>query len=289
MTALIFGANGQDGHYLTQLCRSRGMDVVPVSRTGTDVRADVASYDAVESLVKQHQPGMIFHLAANSTTAHSAALENHATIATGSLNILEAVYKNCPTAKVFITGSGVQFENRGLPISENDPFVATSPYGISRIQSVYAARYYRTLGIKAYVGYLFHHESPLRKPHHVSRKIVDAVRRIAAGDTQMIELGDISVRKEWTFAGDVSAGILCLMDQENVFEAVIGSGVPYSIEDWLSECFTSIGRDWRESVRLKPGFSAEYSLLVSNPATIKSLGWVPKVSFSDLAKMMMSH
>jgi len=132
--------------------------------------------------------------------------QNHATIATGSLNVLEAVYKHSPAARVFITGSGVQFENRGVPISETDPFEASSLYGVSRIASVYAARYYRSLGVKAYVGYLFHHESPLRKPHHVSRKIVDAVRRISAGSDEIIELGDVSVRKEWTFAGDVAGG-----------------------------------------------------------------------------------
>ena len=61
------------------------------------------------------------------------------------LNILEAVKRHCPESKVFITGSGVQFENKGVPISETDNFEANSPYAIARIQSVYAARYYRKL------------------------------------------------------------------------------------------------------------------------------------------------
>jgi GDPmannose 4,6-dehydratase len=285
--ALIFGANGQDGHYLSEQCRLSGMQVVAVSRSRGDAVADVADYNAVASLIQQHQPGMIFHLAANSSTSHQAGFENHATISTGSLNVLEAVYRQSPKCKVFITGSGVQFENRGLPISETDPFAATSMYSVSRIHSVYAARYYRSLGMKAYVGYLFHHESPLRKPHHVSRIIVDAVRRIDGGQQEMIELGDISVRKEWTFAGDVARGILCLTSQEHVFEAVIGSGEPYSIEDWLAECFGQIGRNWQDFVRIKPRFSAEYKMLVSDPATIKSLGWSPQTSFCDLAKMML--
>ena len=66
-----------------------------------------------------------------------------------------------------------------MPISETDNFEAKSPYSIARIQSVYAARYFRSLGIKVYVGYLFHHESPLRKDNHVSKMITNAVKRIA--------------------------------------------------------------------------------------------------------------
>jgi len=75
--------------------------------------------------------------------------------------------------------------------------------------------------------------------------------------------------------------------QDKVFEATIGSGLPYSIEDWLRECFGLIGRDWKDSVRIKPSFAAEYKMLVSNPGTIKSLGWEPKVTFAGLAEMMV--
>ena len=79
--------------------------------------------------------------------------------------------------KVFLAGSGLQFANRGEPLHETDPFDASSAYSVERIHSVYSARYFRTLGVRVYVGYLFHHESPLRKPTHVSQKIVQAVKQ----------------------------------------------------------------------------------------------------------------
>jgi GDPmannose 4,6-dehydratase len=289
MTALIFGANGQDGYYLAERCRARGMRVIGVSRSSGDRLADVGCYEDVAALVRELEPALIFHLSANSTTSHSTGLENHHTIATGGLNVLEAAHRHCKSAKVFITGSGVQFENRGFPIRETDPFVASSLYAVSRIQAVYAARYYRSLGLRAYVGYLLHHESPLRKAHHVSQKIVSAVRRIAAGSSEVLELGDVSVRKEWTFAGDVAAGILQLMDQENIFEAMVGSGDAYSIEDWLVECFGLVVRDWKNHVRIKPGFVAEYKVLVCDPGTMKSLGWAAATGFSELARQMMNQ
>ncbi|MBF0499476.1 MAG: GDP-mannose 4,6-dehydratase [Candidatus Riflebacteria bacterium] len=288
MTAIIFGASGQDGFYLSEICKKRGIEPISVSRSVSPVRASVAEYGAVERLVKLYQPGYIFHLAANSTTRHDALFENHETISTGTLNILESVKRHSPQTRVFITGSGLQFKNRGEPISERDEFEANSAYSASRIHSVYAARYYRSIGIKAYVGYLFHHESPLRKPDHISQIIVQAAKRIAAGSNETIEVGDISVQKEWTFAGDISMGIFTLIDQDSVFEATIGSGVVYSIQDWLEKCFEIVGRNWRDHIRIRDGFKAEYRKLVSDSATIKSLGWVPELSIDQLARAMIS-
>lgn len=287
MNAIIFGINGQDGHYLSALCKARGLSVIGVSRSGGKwLKGDVSNRDQTESLIKTHQPRYIFHLAANSTTRHDALFENHETISTGTLNILEAVKRHSPDTKVFITGSGLQFVNTGIPISEHDEFEASCAYSVARIQSVYAARYYRSLGIRAYVGYLFHHESPFRKPNHVSKMIALATQRIAAGSNELIELGDISVEKEWTFAGDVAQGIFTLVEQDEIFEAVIGSGITYSIQDWLETCFKIIGKDWREHTLLREGFKPEYKRLVSNPAIIRSLGWVPSVGLSELAQTM---
>jgi len=288
LNALIFGANGQDGYYLSELCRCKNIEVIGVSRSGNWTKGDVACYDRVAELIKEHRPTFIFHVAANSTTQHDALFENHATISTGTLNILEATRLFSPESKVFIAGSGVQFENKGQPISETDTFEATSPYSISRIQSVYAARYFRSLGLKVYVGYLFHHESPLRKPGHVSQMIAFAVKRIANGSDEIIELGNLSVEKEWSFAGDIAKGIFTLVEQDEVFEVVIGSGTAYSIESWLEQCFGIIGKDWHNYVRVRPGFTPEYKRLVSNPKTINSLGWYPIVGLKDLAEIMIN-
>lgn len=289
MNVLIFGANGQDGFYLNQLCAEKKIRVIGVSRSDCNwVRGSVRDFNFVENLIKKKQPTYIFHLAANSSTKHDALFENHETISTGTLNILEAVKRHSPESRVFITGSGVQFKNKGLPIKETDEFEGNSPYSVARIQSVYAARYFRSLGLKVYVGYLFHHESPLRKSNHVSQMIAMAVKRIADGSDEVIELGDIFVEKEWMFAGDIARGILTLVEQDEVAESVIGSGIGYTIENWLDQCFGIIGKDWHDYVRLRPGFTPEYKRLVSNPETINSLGWVPTVGLKDLAELMIA-
>jgi GDPmannose 4,6-dehydratase len=287
MIGIIFGANGQDGYYLSKLLTKKSCQTIGVSRSGNWLSGDVSDFKLVEQLIRDYQPNYIFHLAANSTTKHEALFGNHHAIANGALNILEAVYRHSRHSKVFIVGSGIQFENTGQPISEKDNFKPSSPYAISRIYSVNLARYFRSLGIQTYVGYLFHHESPLRQVNHVSRNIIDSVKLIAMGGNKIIRLGDIAVEKEWTFAGDIVRGILTLVEQDGIYEATIGSGIGYSIREWLEICFDIIGKDWTKFVAIDAAFEPEYKRLISNPATIYSLGWKPIISIKELAKMML--
>ena len=290
MKAIIFGINGQDGYYLKEIFQKRKIEVIGVSRSSGDwIQGDVSNFNFIENFIKSVKPDYIFHFAANSTTKHGALFENHETISTGTLNILESVKRHSPESRVFITGSGVQFENKGNPISETDSFEATSPYSIARIQSVYAARYFRSLGLKVYVGYLFHHESPLRKNNHVSKMIADAVKRIADGSNEKIPIGDITVKKEWAFAGDIAEGIFTLINQDKIFEACIGTGKAYSIQDWLEICFDRIRKDWKDYVNVRESFIPEYKILVSDPSTINSIGWLPKTTFENLCSLMLER
>lgn len=284
---IIFGSSGQDGCYLTDIYKNIGYDVIGISRSCDSIQRDIGSFDKVQELVRTYKPDFIFHLAAESTTRHDALFANHTTIGTGTLNILEAVYRWNPHCRVFLAGSGLQFVNNGVPIRESDPFEARNAYSVERIHSVYAARYFRSLGIRVYVGYLFHHESPLRKVGHVSQNIVQAVKRIASGSSEILKLGDISVEKEWAFARDIAEGMALMVTQDAVFEAVIGTGITHTIEDWLRICFASVGLDWKDHVELQYGFVPEYKRLVSNPETMHSLGWHARVGIAELAGLML--
>lgn len=287
-SVIIFGVNGQDGFYLKSHLEQIGYRVIGISRSGKgNVSGDVSDFSFVQNQIKSLQPELVFHLAAKSTTKHEDIFENHTTISTGTLNILESVYKHSPHTKVFITGSGVQFKNMGRAIKETDDFEALSGYSVARIQSVYAARYYRTLGVSAYVGYLFHHESPLRKENHINQRIVQAAKRIAGGSKEKLAIGDVSVIKEFGYAKDIVAGMVTLLSQNTVVEACIGTGIGHTIEEWLSCCFGHFNLDWRDHVELISGFQSEYTKLVSDPTTINGLGWQVTIDIKSLADIML--
>lgn len=288
MKAIIFGASGQDGHFLYIKLKESNVDVLRVSRTSGDLLGDVSNLEFVESLIKRHKPDYVFHFAANSSTSHDILFENHLAISTGALNILESVKRHSCQTKIFLSGSAMQFVNNGLPIDESTPFEASSPYSISRIHSAYAGRYYREkLGLKVYIGYFFNHDSELRSERHINQKIAQFVMRISSGGSEVLEVGDIDVRKEFNYAGDVVEAVWLLVNQNEVFEAIIGSGRDYSIKQWIECCFMGLNKNWEDYIVVKKNFIPEYKILVSNPAKIMNLGWRPKVSFEELAEIMM--
>lgn len=289
MRAIIFGAGGQDGYYLSSLLAAEGVIVTEVARSSATTAGDVSDYEFVTELVKKIRPNYVFHLAANSTTRHEALFENHAAISTGTLNVLESARLHTPDCKIFLAGSAMQFKNEGSSINEKTPFEASSLYSVARIQSVYAARYYRErFGLRAYVGYLFNHDSPLRAERHINQKVAAAAKRIAAGSSEQLVVGDWDVEKEFNFAGDIVNAIWLLVNQEKIFEVVIGCGEAHSIKEWIEYCFAKVHSNWRQCVTKDAGYKSEYKRLVSDNRMLCSLGWQPKVTFEQLADMMLA-
>jgi len=288
-TAIIFGANGQDGNYLYTLLSKYLINVICTSRTHGTIIGNVTDLTFVENLIKNTKPDFIFHFAANSTTSHSVIFENHSSISTGTLNILESAYKFSPHSKIFISGSAVQFYNSSKPIDEQTPFRASSAYSAERIYSVYLARYYREkFNLKCYIGYLFNHDSPYRTEKHINQKIIKTALRIYNGSKEKLIIGDTSVKKEFNFAGDIVLAIWKFINQDDQFEMVIGSGKAYSIQNWIEYCFEKNGLNWLNHTIIDKKFVSDYKILVSNPSLLLKIGWEPKLNFFELADLMLS-
>ena len=288
ITAIIFGSNGQDGFYLNKILNNNGIKVYNISRKNCEIIGDVSDYNFVEKIVKEVQPNFIFHFAAISKTSHEFIFENHSTISLGTLNISETVKLYSSNTKVFISGSALQFKNTGNPIDELSDFDPSSAYATSRIHSVYTSRYYREkFNLKVYVGYFFNHDSPLRGINHVNQKIVNACVNISKGKVETFKIGDINVKKEFSFAGDIVEAVWLFVNQNTIYETVIGSGIAYSINDWLDLCFNRFNLNWKDFVETNNSFVSNNLLLVSNPITIKNIGWAQKTSINELATIMI--
>jgi GDPmannose 4,6-dehydratase len=286
--AIIFGSNGQDGFYLKELLVKKRVSVVGISRNAGDYIGSVGEFEFVNKIIKTYKPHYIFHFAAISTTKHDIILENNQSISTGTINVLESVRQHSPESKVFVSGSALQFKNSGVPIDENTPFDFLSPYAISRNHSVYMARYFRKIfGIKTYVGYFFNHDSPLRTENHVNRKIVFHVSEILKGNHKKLIIGNINVKKEFNYAKDIVEAVWLLINQNSIYEAVIGSGVAYSIKDWIKYCFNKYSLRWEEYILIDESYKSEYEILVSNPKLINNIGWKPRLSMYELADIML--
>lgn len=272
-SAIIFGGAGQDGFYLEQILQREGVTVHSFSRDD----CDVGYYVYVENKVRSLKPDYVFHLAAKSTVSHEALRPNQLAIVNGTLNILSAVHKYAPHCRVFLSGSILQFEPSLEPLTVHGKRSYASPYAVQRHASTDMGRYYRTLGLKIYTGYFSYHDSPRRSEKHLVKRLLT----LARNDGQVENPWDT---KEWNFAGDMMEAVWILVNQDVLFETMLGSGAAHSVASFYLACRDALGKNslwqWRET--RKP------TTCCVDATPMKTLGWKPRISMEQLARMLVT-
>jgi GDPmannose 4,6-dehydratase len=314
--ALITGITGQDGLYLSELLLSKGYEVFGlirgqnnpkyalVRRTVPDVKlltGDLLDLSSLLRAMEQAQPDEVYNLAAISYVAYSweNAMLTADVTGKGVLNMLEAVrlYAHDDLSKVrFYQASSSEMFGKvqEVPQRETTLLWPRSPYGVSKVFGHYMTINYReSYGLHASSGILFNHESPRRGPEFVTRKVSQAVARIKLGLQDELVLGNLDAKRDWGYAGDYVEAMWLMLQQDEPDDYVVATGETHSIRDLLDEAFAVIGvDDWSRYVKQDPRFMrpAEVDLLIGDATKARTkLGWEPKVSFSDLVRMMVEN
>ena len=92
-------------------------------------------------------------------------------------------------------------------------------------------------------GILFNHESEVRRPEFVTRKISKSVAKIYRGSKEPIVLGNLSAVKDWGYAKDYIAGMWMMIQQDLPDDFVMGTGESHTVRDFAEAAFHSIGMD----------------------------------------------
>jgi GDPmannose 4,6-dehydratase len=150
--------------------------------------------------------------------------------------------------------------------------------------------YRESHNIFACSGILFNHESPRRGKEFVSRKVTDAVARIARGLATELRLGNLEARRDWGYAGDYVEAMWLMLQQDSPDDYVIATGETHSVRELVEIAFAAAGLDWTQHVKIDPKLlrPAEVELLQGDYTKARrQLGWKPTVSFRDLIEMMV--
>jgi GDPmannose 4,6-dehydratase len=142
------------------------------------------------------KPDELYHLAAQSFVAYSFANPSF----TYDVNIggtLNAVRGYSPRTRLYFAATSELFgKPEQVPQNEQTPFRPRSPYSVSKLAGYWTVKVYReAYGLFAWNGILFNHESEVRGPEFVTRKISLGVARIARGSREPIVLGNLGAVK----------------------------------------------------------------------------------------------
>jgi GDPmannose 4,6-dehydratase len=309
--ALIIGVSGQDGAYLAELLLAKGYDVYGTSRDANlttfanlgrlgvrdRVRTlSVAPNDfrsALTALV-QVEPDEVYNLAGQSSVGLSfdQPVETMESISIATLNLLEAIRFTRRKIRFYNAGSGECFgDTGGRPADEDTPFRPRSPYAVAKAAAHFeVANYREAYGLFACSGILFNHESPLRPERFVTRKIVAAAARIAAGSGERLRLGNMRVKRDWGWAAEYVEAMWRMLQQDRPEDYVVATGETRSLEEFVAAAFGAVGLDWRAHVDADPTLfrPSDIEANYANPGkAARNLGWRASTRMDEAVRRML--
>jgi GDPmannose 4,6-dehydratase len=310
--ALICGVSGQDGAYLAQLLLNQGYTVCGTSRDAQispfqnlvhlgikdQVKLESMSltdFRSVLQVLTKIQPDEIYNLAGQTSVGLSFGqpVETLESIATGTLNLLEAIRFLGAPIKVYNAGSSECFGDTGnIAAEETTPFRPRSPYAVAKSAAFWeVANYREAYGLFACSGILFNHESPLRPERFVTQKIIATACRIAQGSDEKLYLGNMSIQRDWGWAEEYVEAMYLMLQQDHPDDYVIATGESTSLEDFVAAAFTSVNLDWHDHVVVDNSLFRPTDLAMGkgNPSKAKiQLGWEARYKMQDVVKMMVN-
>jgi len=307
--ALICGVSGQDGAYLARLLLNKGYMVYGSSRDAQmssfrnltrlaileKVNLEsvaVNDFRSVLQALMKIQPDEVYNLAGQSSVGLSfqQPVETLESISVGTLNFLEAIRFAGRPIRFYNAGSSECFGDINDVADESTPFAPRSPYAVAKAAAFWeVANYREAYGLFACSGILFNHESPLRPERFVTKKIIAAACRIAAGSQEKLHLGNIAIRRDWGWAPEYVEAMWLMLQQEKPDDFVIATGESHSLEEFVETAFSSVGLDWRDHVVLDKALLRPTDLATGrgNPAkALAKLGWQARHRMREVVRMI---
>lgn len=302
--ALITGAAGQDGYFLSRLLESKGYDVHGLDRPGVQDRMEVihpsrrwnvSLFDdsALSDLLQEINPEEIFHLAAFSFVLTTVSEERE--VIRNNLeathNLLSACREFLPSSRFCFAASAEIFGNPDhSPQSESSAIRPVTIYGMTKASCHHLVGVYRNRGYFACSAILFNHESSRRGNRFVTQKIVKTAIDIKRGKARELRLGSMDAVRDWGYAGDYVEAMWRMLQAEKPEDYVIASGHGHTVRDFASLVFSKLDLDLDQYLVIdedlvRPGESFPR---IGDPSRIKKdLGWVPSLDFEALVDEML--
>ena len=244
--AVVTGAGGQDGYFLTERLLAEGWIVhALVRRRSEDLQAlaarapgrlhldtvDLVDTGRAADLVSSLRPVELYNLAGESSISRSFTdpLRTWQTNAGALAHLLEAVRRDTPATRLYQASSSEMFgfvPGGTVVHDEQSPLSPQSPYASAKAAAhLLCASYRQAFDLRIACGILFNHESRRRSDRFLSQKVVRHVRDLArhgGRTTRPLAVGNLNAERDWGFALDYVDGMVRILRQVAVRADVAG-------------------------------------------------------------------
>jgi NAD dependent epimerase/dehydratase len=298
---LVTGASGFIGSHLTEKLaalgarvsalvrytsggRSGWLDYLPagIRRKLTVIQGDIRDPDICQRAVGDNQ--YIFHLAAQIAIPYSyiAPRDFISVNVVGTANLLQAARSAKIRRLVQVSTSEVYGTAQYVPIDENHPQVAQSPYSASKIAADKIAQaYYRSFDLPVVTVRPFNCYGPRQSARAVIPTII-----IQALKGRIIRLGNVKARRDMNYVADIADGMIraCFNDKTLGQTMNLATGKDFAVEDIVGIIGDILGKKLTIKVdkkRIRPRKSEVERLVGNCRFAERIIGYKPKYNIKD--------
>ena len=321
---LLTGHTGFKGSWLSLWLQKLGADLIgfsksvptkpslfelaDVGKNMTSIMGDITSIESITNVVKQHNPEIIIHMAAQSLVhkSYDQPLETFSTNIMGTVNLLEAIRNTSKKCVIINVTSDKCYENQELSrgYKENDPMGGYDPYSSSKgctelITSSFRNSFFKDSDNKDYDISL----ASVRAGNVIgggdwadNRIVPDIMRGIL--DKKIIKIRNPTAVRPWQYVLEPLRGYLELAEKLYNYKSEYAESWNFGPEiddakpvSWL---VNEIVEMWGENIEIDFGnddldYKHETSFLRLDCSKAKSkLKWSPKIKLEEGLKLTVN-
>jgi GDPmannose 4,6-dehydratase len=308
--AFITGISGQDGSLLAEFLLGKGYKVYGLLREKSNVcninhlinsdnfyliYGDLLNNDLIRYILETYQFDEIYNLASQSNIrlSYENPINTFNVTLIGTIILLENLKKYSSNSKMFQASSAAMFGNSleedGYQ-RETTLFKPISPYASSKLFAHNISSNYRE-NYKMFIsnGILYNHESiKVKTLFGIINTVVQKAIEIKKESISEFYIPNLKVYLDIGSAEDYIEAIWLTLQPEKSDDYVIASGETHSIENICEYVFSKLDLDYKKYI--KTDFNSTESLkLKGDISKIKSLGWIPKYTFTETIDNIINH
>jgi GDP-4-dehydro-6-deoxy-D-mannose reductase len=258
---------------------------------------DIEDAFSIDRAIAAAQPDRIYHLAAQSYPSASwdAPILTMRANVEGTLNLLEAVRRHVPQARIHIAGTSAEYgmvRPDEVPIREDRALRPTSPYGVSKVAAELSGlQYHASYGMHILVTRSFNHVGPRQGDRCSIQTFCRQMALVELGRQDALYVGNLEPRRDFTHTSDVARALWLLLEHGTPGEVYnLCSGRDTRIGD-IVQMVVERGRVpvvvRQDPSRLRP---ADEPILQGDNGKLRAAtGWAPTISIEQIVDELLDY